>query len=417
MSLRKANSALIVACMASAAALAVAAAILLKAYDRSEEEFAAQKQREVKAQMDSLWDDFRSITKTFGFNVLILPKDQNLSDFYSKDFATRFMPESYGATLLNSGIISVEHLDPTLVVKTSWPEQRRTIVACGSRGELSRGMPDQARAPMAQAVAPGTVVAGYDLARACGLHPGRRVLFMGRPFTVASCRPRQGNRDDITLWFDLSQAQELFNKRGLINAICALECRCTADRTLSNIAAIRSDLERILPNTQVVESMSEVLTRAEARYEQERMAKETITRELASREAGRTERLKNASHLLAMLLFALALGAGILLHANASERRLEIGVLRAVGASKRSIIALFLYKALMCGFFAAVIGIGAGWVAGAALNAALYGVGGGFDVSPFVAVGALTLLAAAVAGWPAAFRASLVDPAQILGEE
>jgi cell division protein FtsX len=419
MRMRKTNSSLVFVCLAVAVMVAVATVVLFGAYDRSEETYATLKHAEVKVQLDSLWDNFRKITKSLGFNVLILPKDQNLSDFYSKDFASKYMPESYGQTLLQSGIISVEHLDPTLLVKTLWPEQRRTIIACGTHGELARGAQSAARAPIVQAVEPGALVAGYDLAEGCNLRPGKRIVFMGRSFTVASCRPKQGNRDDITLWFDLAEAQSLFNKPGLINAICALECRCAADKTLPNIAKIRSDMERILPNTQVVEFMSEVLTRAEVRYEEERMARETLDREITARTLLRSQRIRFGSFILVLVLAASAIGAGLLLHANAVERRHEVGVLRALGASRTSVMALFFCKAIVCGASAAFCGILAGWGIGATVAIAAFGptaAHGEFNAPLFAAIGLITLAAGAGAAWPAAFSASLVDPAYVMGE-
>jgi hypothetical protein len=419
MRLRKTNSVLVFVCLTAAVMVAVATVVLFGAYDRSEEAYATLKHAEVKAQLDSLWDNFRRITKTLGFNVLILPKDQNLSDFYRKDFASKYMPESYGQTLLQSGIISVEHLDPTLLVKTRWLEQQRTIIACGTRGELARGAQSAARAPIVQAIEPGTVVAGYDLAVGCNLQPGKRMVFMGRSFTVASCRPKQGNRDDITLWFDLAQAQALFNKPGLINAICALECRCAADKTLPNIAKIRSDMERILPNTQVVEFMSEVLTRAEARYAEERMAQETLDREITARALLRSQRLRFGSYILVLVLAASAVGVGLLLHANVVERRHEVGVLRAIGASRISVMALFLCKAVLCGTCAAFCGILAGWGIGATVAIAAFGPAadhGEFNAPLFAIIGLITLVSGAGAAWPAALSASLIDPAIVMGE-
>ena len=59
-------------------------------------------------------DDYRKITKNLGFNVLILPKDQELADLYDKDYAEKMMPESYVDILVNARLITVDHLLPSL---------------------------------------------------------------------------------------------------------------------------------------------------------------------------------------------------------------------------------------------------------------------------------------------------------------
>ena len=38
-------------------------------------------------------DETRKTMKNLGFNILILPKDQNLADLYAEDFASKYMPE------------------------------------------------------------------------------------------------------------------------------------------------------------------------------------------------------------------------------------------------------------------------------------------------------------------------------------
>ena len=66
---------------------------MLEIYDLRTKEIVQKKEQETKVRMDSLEDDYRKITKQLGFNLLILPKNQNISDVYANDFASKFMPE------------------------------------------------------------------------------------------------------------------------------------------------------------------------------------------------------------------------------------------------------------------------------------------------------------------------------------
>ena len=76
---------------------------------------------EVGARVAKLDDDMRRITKGLGFNVYILPKDVDMTDYLSDGFASKFMPEAYVTTLANSNVATIRHLLPILVQKTTWP--------------------------------------------------------------------------------------------------------------------------------------------------------------------------------------------------------------------------------------------------------------------------------------------------------
>ena len=94
-----------------------------------------------------------------GLNLLILPKDQNVADWYAEDTGTSYLDESDARRLADSGIMTVQHLLPCLQQKIKWPEQKRTIILVGSRGE-SPNLHKNPRQPMVQPVADGNDRAG-----------------------------------------------------------------------------------------------------------------------------------------------------------------------------------------------------------------------------------------------------------------
>ena len=64
----------------------------------------------------------RKISKGLGFNILILSRDQNLSELYSNNYASKFMPESYTSKLAESEIVTINYLLPTVEQRICWPE-------------------------------------------------------------------------------------------------------------------------------------------------------------------------------------------------------------------------------------------------------------------------------------------------------
>src|SRR5206468_9118024 len=84
---RKLNFALGVVSVCVAVACLVGALAILDKHDARTEQIIVAKEVETKQKMAALEDDYRKLTLKMGFNVLILPKDQSLSDLYSDDFA------------------------------------------------------------------------------------------------------------------------------------------------------------------------------------------------------------------------------------------------------------------------------------------------------------------------------------------
>ncbi|MCK5738683.1 hypothetical protein KAH55_05855, partial [bacterium] len=275
------------ACLAVTAAVAVftGAMTMLRVYDQRTEHIIIQKEKNTRARMAQLEDDYRVITKGLGFNLLILPKEQELSHLYAEDYATHFMPESYVHELAESKIVTIRHLLPSLQQKIWWPEARRTIILFGTRGEvpfLHRAQKE----PMLFPVPAGQAVLGYELHQNLEVSPGDSIQILGKPFVISNCNSRRGNKDDITIWIDLKQAQELLKHVGEINGILALKCLCVG----TDLAKVRSDINEILPGVQIIEQSTRVIARAEARHRAAAEAEQAIAAERNNRVALRAVR-------------------------------------------------------------------------------------------------------------------------------
>lgn len=411
---RKLNFALGVLSVLVAVGILVAQLTLLLAYDLRTDAIIALKEAETKQKMAAMEDDYRKITKKLGFNILILPKNQNLGDLFADDYAAKTMPEEYVKRLANSRIMTVRHLLPILQVKRKWDERNRTVLVVGTRGEvpLAHRKPKE---PMMTLVERGQMVLGYELHRSLGLKTGDAVKFLGHDFTVATCHPERGTKDDITVWMNLAQAQELLDKKGEINGILALQCFCAQ----SMVERLRREVAEVLPDTQVIEFQSKVLIRAEARQRAADTAREAIAAEKANRARMRTEREGFAAVLVPLVLVGCTVWVAVLAFSNVRERRLEIGILRALGVRQVQVFALFLIKAVVTGLVGATLGFGLGYVVGAASgDAPALATGGAplFDARLLLAVLAAAPLLSALASWLPALTAAQQDPAVVLTE-
>jgi ABC-type lipoprotein release transport system permease subunit len=301
-------------------------------------------------------------------------------------------------------------------------------VLVGTRGEvpiLHRGM----KKPLLDAVAPGQMVVGYEIHQKLGLKAGDQATFRGRDFTISKLHPERGSVDDVTVWIDLGAAQEILGLENLIHGILALECECAGDR----ISQVRSEIQGILPGTKVVERYSQAVARAEARTQakttalaalaqQEQAGKETLEREAASRRELEDQHEALAAVLAPVVILAAAIWVGLLALSNVRQRREEIGVLRAIGVTSRSVLSVILGRAALLGLAGALLGVGLG-LAAMPVTA---------DLSPLAIRELLPIdnvswtlilsfvvapLLAAAASWLPALAAARQDPAFVLQGE
>jgi len=398
-----------------AIACLVGAVSLLQAHDIRTRQIIAAKEAQTKREMDKLEDEMRKAMKKMGFNVLILPRDQNLADLYADDFASKYMPEEYVERLANSRIMSIRHLLPSLQQKLKWPERQRTIILMGTRGEVPMVYRD-ARKPILTPVPPGTMVMGYELCRSLGISVGDKVKLLGREFIVTRCHEERGNKDDITVWIDLKEAQELLDKKGLINGILALQCYCFG----SPLGQLREDISRILPDTQVIEFRTKLIARAEARNRTAATAAKTIEQERLTRARLRREKEALAALLVPLVMVGCAVWVGFLAFGNVRQRGAEIGILRAIGLRSRDILSIFLMKALIMGLAGAVVGYFAGLTVGTLsgeLPLRTQSPASLFDPGLLLLVLVLSPLLSCLASWIPAMVAARQDPAGVLREQ
>ncbi len=412
---RKFNFLLGLLSVAAAVACLVAAVTLLRADTLRTGRILAQKQDEVKKAGDDLEEAMRKITKGLGFNVLILPQDQDLNELHLEGALSKTMPENFAERLARSRVVTIQHLLPTVIKKVTWPERHLPIILCGVRGEVPI-LQAALKQPILDAVPPGKIVLGYEVQRQLRLAPGAMVTLLGREFTVHKTHEQRGTADDSTVWINLSEAQQLLGLQNLIHAILALECHCAGER----IAAIRKEIAQILPGTQVIERGPPALARAEARTQAHQLAVDSLKLETENRARLHQQRERFTTILVPVVMAGAAMWVGLLALGNVRQRRSEIGILRAIGFRAPQILALFLGKALLVGITAALagfaggLGIGLAWGGGA-----LPGDVGQRLIEPGL-LGLAVLLAVilSVAGtWIPAVLAARQDPAAVLQEE
>jgi ABC-type lipoprotein release transport system permease subunit len=328
------------------------------------------------------------------------------------------MPEEYVNKLARSRTTNMRHLLPVIQQQVLWPEQKRTVVLIGTRGEvpLAHRKPKE---PLLLAVPAGQVVVGYRLAEDLRLDVGEKIQLLGEEFEVAKTQPERGTAEDVTLWIDLAAAQRLLDMAGRVNGIEALKCFCAG----VGVDEIRKEVAGILPGTNVILRQNKVTVRAKARARAQKEHEQAIAAERTQRRDLRRSRESFAAMLVPVLVVAAAVWIGLLAIGNVRERVAEIGILRALGVGSSRVFLLFQSRAVLIGLVGALMGCLGGMAAGVILaklmEKTLETTQAIALLSPLL-VGAVLLsapLLATAASWIPSLMAARQDPAIILSHE
>jgi hypothetical protein len=252
---------------ASVTVLVISAVLFFyfRIHERSSLLAIAQKEQKLRQEMHVVWNKYRRITNDLGYNLLILPEGQNPADLYNGKMTCRYMPQFFADTLEHSKKVLVQQILPSLLHNDWWPEQKRNLFVYGVRLEEARSAQKNSDS-IQQQVTDNSIVLGNDIWRRTKIKTGDTVIFHGQRLHVGQCYEQRNNRDDNSAWIELSRAQKLFNKPGLINSILALDCRCEVDSALANLKKNRKELACLLPQTQIIEFSTEEIKQTETRY-------------------------------------------------------------------------------------------------------------------------------------------------------
>jgi ABC-type lipoprotein release transport system permease subunit len=413
---RKRAAAVAVIVLAASVAALCGTLTALDLHDRHTEHLMAAREKQVADQMAALNEEMRKATLKLSFNVIILPAEQNLRDWYTNDYADKYMPEDYADRLVRANVVTVQHLLPSLQQRVQWPEQNgRTIVLIGTRGEVTPAH-DNPKKPLVQPVPPGMIVLGHELQQTTGANVGDKLRLLGREFTVHACQEERGTKDDVTAWIPLDEAQALLGKEGQVNAIMALQCMCAG----TDIGNIRREVQKVLPDIQIVEMGTPVLARYEARARVGEEAKAAVQSERQERAGQRAERESLASVLVPLLMLAAAAWLGLTAFRDVRLRRKEYGILRAMGVRSTRVLWLFLSKAVVLGMLGGAFGFLAGvWLGsyvGREVEQAVIPFWDLFEPMSIVIALGVAVAISVLATWIPAILAARSDPAVILRE-
>jgi putative ABC transport system permease protein len=346
---------------------------------------------------------------SLGANVLILPKDGSVQNYYAADRQSSTLPESHVSRILMEALPGVERLSPKLATTVELAGKEITLTGILPQSEFqtatwqslklftrkhvgckngcgARPVDDSPEALATQRtiqqLGEHDLIVGADVAEAIGLIPAQKLFLLGEAFTTLAVLPRTGTVDDNRLFAHLHTVQRLTKAGEVVSAIEVLGCCEDAAGKLV------PQLAELLPDAKVV-TISHVVE-----------AQVNVNQSMA--------RMSLFVAITVVLVGGISVATTVSM--NVRERRREVGTLMALGASPRYVAAIFLLKAIWLGLAAGTIG---------ALIGLAVAVWGGpqwalANVEPLPgltagAIGAALAVSLVAAYWPAR-RAARMDP-------
>ena len=279
----------------------------------------------------------RRNARDIGSNVFIIPASCDLYEYHQQGYSPHPMPDTAIDRMMEAGKIAYNHLIPTLTAEIE-VEGRPARLTGIAMARHPKGRPSKSK--MGIVVQPGNLHLGHGVAALLGAKKGADVELLGRRWMIARVAPEMGTVDDITILANLEDAQQALNRKGEISEIKAISCvQCDTPEDTS-LGTLRTQLKKILPDTQVY-LMKEI---ADARVRQRRMME------------------MYSPFVILVLILVSAAWLGVLAAINVRERVGEIGLLRALGYGGATIGFLILGRAVLVGLFAALLGFAIGTI-------------------------------------------------------
>lgn len=303
-------------------------------------------------------DETRKLMLELGQNLRIIPKQTRMDRFWMNGFSEYTMPQEYVYRFAEKSGYSYTHLTATLHQAIQW--NNMTVILTGILPEVFP--PDKRwQKPMTFSVDEGTAYVGYEVADGLEINNGDIIRIKNKDLKVIKTLSQTGSSDDIRIYSNLKDAQDILDLPGRINEIKALECMCFVKTNTDPLVAAREELADLLPEGKVM--LLEGI--ADIRFKQ------------------RTSIQKHMNFIMLATLIGCGIMIGILAMMNVRDRKREIGLMTALGHSGAYISALFFGKALLTGVIGAVFGFGIGTGLAIYLGPEIFSVSAGAGEADF----------------------------------
>jgi len=394
------------------AVLSVAVSLhLMQAFDATTEARIAELQNRSQERMDALENEARVFAKSLGFNIFIYHEKQELGTFHATDTNTHYLTMEDARRLARANLDLLTHHLPFLRHRYHLPAFGGEVIIAGLEGEIF--IKRKFQKPLEVKIEPGQVQLGQAVASRLEKVSGDSLRIGTKEYAVTHVREQLGTKDDLMLFMNLEDAQDLLGLPGKVSGILALSCNCAA----GDLQPIRQGVRTFIPTADVVEFAVRARARQRAR-EVIRTAAEAEIDDILTTRTDLRQQLSRFSALIAVVIVgAGAVSLFFLYTHNVKERRHEIAILRTLGVRMWKVYLVFAAKSLLLAGLGAPAGYGVAIPAGRWLTGATAPAEAVFNprllAGLFIASACVSILASLIP----VILAGRQDPGLVLNEE
>lgn len=272
--------------------------------------------------------------RDLGTNLIIVPKSINAAEYFRNGFTNETLPEDYITKLSKAKVFTVQHLMGTIYKPVDINGKTAIVNGTMVAAQVTHG---GKKPPMGTKIEDGKVYCGFEIAKQLNLEKGKVLVIKDKEFVVEKIYRSKGNNEDVMIYMNLKEAQQLFDMPKQVNVILALQCQtdCTEFSQIENkLKEIKNELAPLVPEADFIEKSNIADIRETTR-----------------------NTVQNFNNFILPLIFVVSLiWIALIFINNVKERKQEIGILRAIGANSSQISFLFLGKAAFIGVIGGVAG-------------------------------------------------------------
>ncbi|GAB6059137.1 ABC transporter permease [Desulfonatronum parangueonense] len=344
----------------------------------------------------SLKSEIHRETAALGANLIVIPKGscgyEQLSILTGDQMPTNITSEEVARIEAIEGLTVIPFLvqrtavnNVPITVNGILPEE--VMRSRGLEVELGRNFtsPDETGA-----------VIGSEVASRFNFSPGSTLTLRGEQIPVQGILKASGGKDDVTIFLPMQLAQNVFNSVNLYSYVAIAFDDPALTESYSDQIRAATGLG-VVSDQQMLSSVLAIVGSV------------NVTLQLIA----------------AVAILAAAFGIINTMMTATYERKREIGILQALGATRKMIFSVFVMESGLYGFFGGICGVAGGLLASVivtpyisenAFTTLMKGSGSGnvFDVTVILGAMALSILVSIVAGVYPAWRAARLSPVEAI---
>ncbi len=272
--------------------------------------------------------------RNLGTNLIIHHKDMKTFDFIRDGFTNHTLPESYIEKISKADVVTVQHLIGSIYK----PYELNGLSVFVNGTMVAAQVSHSAKqSPMGTNIPRGKAFLGYAIAKELSLPKGATIKIRDMTFTIDKIFAPKENREDLMVYINLKDAQEIFNMENKVNVIRAIQCKVDCESGISiddRLNEIKNEIKPLIPEAHVYEN----------------------SQNADIREKTRNMMARFTNLIVPIILITSFLWISLVSFSNVKERRQEIGLLKAIGVSNSQLSFLFLSRAGLVGILGAVAG-------------------------------------------------------------